>query len=67
MTLRGAEAEVMRGLIPELQAEGYEVFVEPGPLLAPVFLEGLRPDAIALKEGKKLLIQFVRGSPAKAN
>ncbi len=62
MSLRAAEAEVLRGLIPELEAEGYEVFIEPRPPLAPAFLEGLRPDAIALRHGKKLLIQFVRES-----
>lgn len=62
MSLRPAEAEVLRGLIPELEAEGYEVFVEPRPPLAPAFLEGLQPDAIALREGKKLLIQFARES-----
>jgi uncharacterized protein YutE (UPF0331/DUF86 family) len=66
MSLRPAEEEVLRGLVPELEAEGYEVFIEPRPPLAPAFLKGLRPDAIALREGKKLLIQFARESPPGA-
>lgn len=62
MSLRAAEAEILRGLLPELEAEGYEVFVEPRPPLSPAFLEGMRADAIALRGDKKLLIQFVRES-----
>lgn len=61
-----AEAEVLRGLIPQLEAEGYEVFVEPRPPLAPAFLEGIRPDAIALRGDKKLLIEIVRESAQEA-
>jgi REase_AHJR-like len=53
------EAEVLRGVIPELIAEGYDVFVNPGPPIAPAFLGDLRPDVIAIRGDKKLVVEIV--------
>jgi hypothetical protein len=59
MNAGASEAEVLRGMIPELVAEGYEVFVNPRPPLAPAFLGDLRPDAIAIRGDKKLMVEIV--------
>jgi hypothetical protein len=53
------EAEVLRGMIPELVAEGYDVFVNPGPPIAPAFLGDFRPDMIAIRADKKLVVEIV--------
>src|SRR5260221_14654211 len=60
VTAATPESEVLSGLVPELEAEGYEVFLHPGPPLAPSFLGSVRPDAIAIRGDKKLLIEIVR-------
>ncbi len=36
------EAEVLQQLLPELAAQGYEVYVNPGRRLLPSFLGGVR-------------------------
>src|ERR1700722_6531703 len=59
MNAEATEAEVLRGLIPELEAEGYDVFVRPRPPLAPAFLSGFQPDAIAIRADKKLVVEVV--------
>jgi hypothetical protein len=59
MNAEATEAEVLRGVIPELVAEGYDVFVHPHPPLAPAFLGDLRPDAIAIRADKKLVVEIV--------
>jgi hypothetical protein len=59
MNAEATEAEVLRGLIPELEAEGYDVFVRPRPPLAPAFLGGFQPDAIAIRADKKLVVEVV--------
>lgn len=59
MSASVSEREVLRALVPELEAEGYEVFLDPRAPLAPAFLEGVMPDAIAIRGDKKLLIEVV--------
>lgn len=54
-----SEKEVLRGIIQDLEAEGYEVFPDPRPPLAPDFLKEIRADAIAIRSDKKLLIEIV--------
>ncbi len=63
MSLNPSEREFLRGMIPELEAEGYEVFVSPGPPLAPSFLQDIRADAIAFGKEKNLLIEFIHETP----
>jgi uncharacterized protein YutE (UPF0331/DUF86 family) len=62
MSLNPSEREILRGMIPELTAEGYEVFVSPAPPLAPAFLKDFRADAIAFGKDKNLVIEFVHES-----
>lgn len=59
MNAGASERAVLTGLLPELEAEGYEVFLAPGPPLAPAFLQGIRPDVIAIRDDKKLVVEIV--------
>jgi hypothetical protein len=62
MNPEASDAEVLRGMIPELEAEGYDVFLHPRPPLVPAFLGSFRPDAIAIRSDKKLLVEVISGS-----
>lgn len=57
------ELDVLNRIVPELERDGYEVYIEPRKPLIPVFLGDFRPDAIALKDGRKLVIEVMRKSP----
>lgn len=57
------ERDMLQRLVPELEAEGYDVFIEPRKPLVPAFLENFRPDAVAIREGKNLVIEVMRQSP----
>lgn len=59
MTDKITEAEFMQSLIPQLRSEGYEVYLQPTAPVVPPFLADLRPDAIAIGKGKKLIIELV--------
>ena len=62
-----SEAEILRAVLPELEAEGYEVFLQPTEPLLPKFFSGYRPDAIALGPNKNLVIEIARESPNSRN
>lgn len=47
---------VQQLLKPDLEARGYEVFVQPRNEFLPPVLQGTRPDAIALKSDHKIVI-----------
>jgi Holliday junction resolvase len=57
-----AEAEVIRQLIPELEAEGYEVYLRPNRTLLPSFLGDYVPDVVALRQDKNLAIEVIQES-----
>lgn len=57
------EREMLQRLLPELEAEGYEVFIEPRKPLVPAFLEDFRPDMVAVREGKNVVIEVMRQTP----
>jgi hypothetical protein len=59
MSLEASEAEVLRGLMPQLEAEGYQVYLHPRPPLTPDFLGNFQPDAIAIRNDKNLLIEII--------
>jgi uncharacterized protein YutE (UPF0331/DUF86 family) len=51
------EEAVLETLLPQLEAEGFEVFVHPSRAMLPVFLNTYQPDAIALKGDRKVAIE----------
>jgi uncharacterized protein YutE (UPF0331/DUF86 family) len=58
----GTEVAVLQQLVPELEADGYDVYLEPNRPLLPPFLAGYAPDAIALRADKNLVIEVARRS-----
>jgi uncharacterized protein YutE (UPF0331/DUF86 family) len=59
--------QVLEQVAPQLQAEGYTVYLEPSRQLLPAFMKGYIPDAIALRQDKNLAIEVVlEGPSAKA-
>ena len=57
-----SEMDILRAVVPELEAEGYEVFLQPSGSFLPAFLQEIRPDAIALGEKKNLAIEIARNT-----
>lgn len=55
-----SEMDLLRAVVPELEAEGYQVFLQPSGSFWPAFLQEIRPDAIALSEKKNLAIEIAR-------
>jgi REase_AHJR-like len=56
------EAEVLQRLLPELEAQGYEVYLHPDRRLLPSFSKNYTPDAVALRKDKNLVIEVARRS-----
>ncbi|MBV8755056.1 MAG: hypothetical protein JO328_19540 [Hyphomicrobiales bacterium] len=56
--------QVLEQVAPQLQAEGYTVYLEPSRQLLPAFMEGYIPDAIALRKDKNLAIEVVLEGPS---
>jgi hypothetical protein len=56
------EAEVLRQLLPELEAQGYEVYLHPDRRLLPSFSKSYIPDAVALRSDKNIAIEVTRQS-----
>jgi uncharacterized protein YutE (UPF0331/DUF86 family) len=61
MSLHPLEEIVVERLIPDLQAEGYDVIREPSRRMLPAFLGEYSPDLIALKTDSKLAIEVKSG------
>jgi uncharacterized protein YutE (UPF0331/DUF86 family) len=57
------EQYILENLVPELEADGYEVFLRPGRAARPAFLKDFVPDAIAVRADRKLVIEVARTSP----
>ena len=62
--LSQVEAAVIETVLPTLEAEGFEVFVQPSRTMLPAFLKAYRPDAIALKGDRKIAIEITSSSSA---
>jgi Holliday junction resolvase len=62
MTEMQTEAEMMQSIVPELEAEGYDVFLTPSRPIVPAFLEGFQPDIIAHRGNQKLVVEIKRRS-----
>lgn len=53
---------VFQSIIPQLQAQGFSVFVHPSKDMLPDFLNNFRPDAIAYKGDRKIAIEIMSQS-----
>jgi uncharacterized protein YutE (UPF0331/DUF86 family) len=60
MTVSTTEAEVLEGEVRRLEAEGYDVFLQPRPPQTPKFLGSFVPDIIATGKGKNLIVEVKR-------
>ncbi len=56
------EAAAFQTLLPQLEAEGFEVFFHPLRTMLPPFLRTFQPDAIALKGDRKIAIEIILSS-----
>jgi uncharacterized protein YutE (UPF0331/DUF86 family) len=56
------ESLTLREEVRRLEAEGYDVLLQPRPPRTPEFLGDYLPDAIAIGKDKKLVIEIRRGS-----
>ncbi|MEI8394569.1 MAG: hypothetical protein WCF85_07530 [Rhodospirillaceae bacterium] len=57
------ETAVLECLVPNLEAEGFQVFLHPSRALLPPFMQPWRPDAIAVKPNEKIAIEVMAESP----
>jgi len=65
MRYEASEATLLESVLPDLEAEGFEVFANPSPPLLPPFMRDHSPDAIALRKDKKLAIEVLHeGAPS---
>jgi uncharacterized protein YutE (UPF0331/DUF86 family) len=62
MSYEAIEATLLENVLPELEAEGFEVFTHPSPRILPAFMRECPPDAIALRKDKNLAIEILRES-----
>jgi len=53
---------LLESLLPQYQAEAFEVFLNPSPSILPPFMHEYRPDAVALRPDRKIAIEVVRPS-----
>jgi len=60
MLHEASEAALLESVLPELEAEGFEVFAHPSPPILPAFMRDHSPDAIAVRKDKKLAIEVLR-------
>ena len=51
------EQAILESILPDLEAEGFDVFVQPSHHLLPRFMENYQPDAIALRSDRKIAIE----------
>ncbi|MBV8745445.1 MAG: hypothetical protein JO134_10440, partial [Xanthobacteraceae bacterium] len=66
MRLEASEQAVLESLVPQLEAEGFDVYTHPSGTIIPPFMRGYSPDAIALRSDRNLAIEVVQeGAPAR--
>jgi uncharacterized protein YutE (UPF0331/DUF86 family) len=54
------ERDFLQTLVPGYEAEGFSVFLHPAREMLPTFMRGYQPDAIAVKDDKKIAIEIKR-------
>jgi uncharacterized protein YutE (UPF0331/DUF86 family) len=66
MSPEAAEAAVLESIVPQLEAEGFEVYAHPSAHLLPPFLRAYSLDAVARRGDKNLAIEVLRkGAPSE--
>ena len=60
------EEAALQTVVPSLEAEGFQVFVQPSGQILPAFMSRFRPDAIAIRPDKKVALE-VMGASATSN
>jgi uncharacterized protein YutE (UPF0331/DUF86 family) len=58
MSAQAIENVVLERLVPDLESQGYDVFVHPNKQIVPSFLGAYAPDLIALRDDKNLVIEI---------
>jgi uncharacterized protein YutE (UPF0331/DUF86 family) len=58
MSAQTIENVVLERLVPDLESQGYDVFVHPSKQIVPSFLGTYVPDLIALRDDKNLVIEI---------
>ena len=53
------EDAVLQTVVPSLEAEGFQVFVQPTRRMLPSFMERYQPDAIAVRADKKVALEVL--------
>jgi REase_AHJR-like len=66
MNVHLTELGYLREMVPQLEAEGFDVYLQPSKLLVPSFLGDFRPDALALRKDKKLVIEVISNRDKKS-
>jgi uncharacterized protein YutE (UPF0331/DUF86 family) len=64
--LAARESDILETVLAGYEADGFDVFLHPSPSVLPAFLKTARPDAIAVRPGKKIAIE-VKGSKVEAS
>src|SRR5260370_36106673 len=60
------ERDFLQTLVPGYEAEGFSVFLHPAHEMLPPFMRGYQPDAIAVKDDKKIAIEIKRDATRRA-
>lgn len=58
MSAQTTERVLLERLVPDLESQGYDVFVHPNKQIVPPFLGAYIPDLIALRDDKNLVIEI---------
>ncbi|TDG25771.1 hypothetical protein [Paracraurococcus ruber] len=53
------EEAAIKALVPQLEAEGFEIFLHPSKSMLPPTLGDYRPDAIAVRPDRKIAIEVI--------
>lgn len=64
MSIETLEVAVLESIVPQLEAEGFDVYTHPTRHILPPFMGDQSPDAIALRHDKKLAIEIVGEGPS---
>jgi REase_AHJR-like len=64
MSAATQEISVLETVASQLEAEGYDVYIQPSGPVLPLFLRDNPPDAVALGKDRNLAIEVLRETPS---